>query len=284
MLDPSRVRRALTNASGLVLQPRSFVSLKTWKEFWLIIAIGVCLSLVERNTPYARPLLPLQLTARQVFGFVAQMLLTFGLQREKAGRAALAMYLSLLYSLIFELVLFGTIPPFLSLLGAAIIIVSAVWVAVSMTTTSALGKEARAREQEICARVDEMQVTKPADNKGSTQRQADEESLSLSFSRSPSPSASPAPPIDRGDHGEYDTYANASQDDGSTLKQGNGNPMYASVQTDEPENQDKVQPPESIGLRPVPLWNQGEQRRAVSPGRLPRRRSGGSGRSGMSSE
>lgn len=42
------------------------------------------------------------------------------------------MYLSLFYSLIFELVFFGTVPPFLSLLGAFIIIVSAVWVAVCL--------------------------------------------------------------------------------------------------------------------------------------------------------
>lgn len=60
------------------------------------------------------------------------MLLTFGLQREKAGRATLASYLSLFYSLVFEFVLFHTIPPFLSILGATIIISAAVWVAVSL--------------------------------------------------------------------------------------------------------------------------------------------------------
>lgn len=74
----------------------------------------------------------MNLTISQGFGFIAQILLTFGLQREKAGRASLAMYLSLFYSLIFELVIFGTVPPILSLLGAGIIIGSAIWVAVSV--------------------------------------------------------------------------------------------------------------------------------------------------------
>lgn len=79
---------------------------------------------------------------------MGQMLLTMGLQREKAGRASMAMYLSvsarcpsyslaftdllqLFFSLIFEFIIFHTIPPILSILGAAIIIASAVWVAVS---------------------------------------------------------------------------------------------------------------------------------------------------------
>jgi drug/metabolite transporter (DMT)-like permease len=103
-----------------LFQIGSFVSIQTWKEFWLIMLIGV-------SAYVAAPMS--QLTV-QAFGFIGQILLTFGLQREKAGRASLAMYLSLFYSLVFELVFFGTVPPVLSLLGAAIIISAAVWVAV----------------------------------------------------------------------------------------------------------------------------------------------------------
>jgi hypothetical protein len=64
----------------------------------------------------------------QFFGFAGQILLTSGIQREKVGRATLATYLALLYSLILELWIFRTVPPFLSILGASIIIASAVWV------------------------------------------------------------------------------------------------------------------------------------------------------------
>lgn len=53
-----------------------------------------------------------------------------GLQREKAGRAGLAIYLNVVFAIILELLVFGTIPAFLSLVGTAIIIASACWVAV----------------------------------------------------------------------------------------------------------------------------------------------------------
>ncbi|GMK59102.1 hypothetical protein CspeluHIS016_0701170 [Cutaneotrichosporon spelunceum] len=66
-----------------------------------------------------------------VFGFCAQALLTFGLQNEKAGRAGLAMYLQIFFAVILELLVFRTIPSFLSFLGAVIILSSAAWVAMS---------------------------------------------------------------------------------------------------------------------------------------------------------
>nr|ODN98853.1 hypothetical protein L204_02817 [Cryptococcus depauperatus CBS 7855] len=68
-----------------------------------------------------------------VFGFLGQILLTMGLQREKAGRASLAMYLQVAFALVFEFFLWGTIPSFLGAMGTAVIITSAVWAAMGKT-------------------------------------------------------------------------------------------------------------------------------------------------------
>ncbi|WVQ74786.1 hypothetical protein IAR50_004392 [Cryptococcus sp. DSM 104548] len=68
-----------------------------------------------------------------VFGFAAQTFLTLGLQREKAGRAGLAIYLQVVFSLILEFVIWGTIPSLLSALGTGLILCSAFWAAFSST-------------------------------------------------------------------------------------------------------------------------------------------------------
>ena len=61
-----------------------------------------------------------------LFGFLLQFLLTEGLQREKAGRAMNLMYLQLVFALVVERLIWGTTPPVESLVGAALIIASAV--------------------------------------------------------------------------------------------------------------------------------------------------------------
>ena len=55
-----------------------------------------------------------------------------GLQREKAGRGTLAIYTSIGWAMIFELIVFHTFPSFLTLLGITIILSSAFWVAVRL--------------------------------------------------------------------------------------------------------------------------------------------------------
>ncbi|KAL7423447.1 hypothetical protein Q5752_001027 [Cryptotrichosporon argae] len=65
------------------------------------------------------------------FGFLAQALVTLGLQREKAGRGALATYLQIFFALALEFAVFGTTPSLLSVAGIAIILTSAVYTAVS---------------------------------------------------------------------------------------------------------------------------------------------------------
>lgn len=92
-----------------------------------------------------------------IFGFVAQALLTMGLQREKAGRGTLAVCelaiqgratlmllthtrgtadTNLLFAMVFERLIFGRYPDLWSLLGASIIVGGAVRVALEKTKSS----------------------------------------------------------------------------------------------------------------------------------------------------
>ncbi|KAF4981028.1 hypothetical protein FZEAL_3080 [Fusarium zealandicum] len=63
-----------------------------------------------------------------VSGFLLQVLLTEGLQREKAGRATNLIYIQMVFALIIERIVWGTTPPPASILGSALIIGAAVWV------------------------------------------------------------------------------------------------------------------------------------------------------------
>ncbi|KPM43907.1 hypothetical protein AK830_g2583 [Neonectria ditissima] len=63
-----------------------------------------------------------------VSGFLLQVLLTEGLQREKAGRATNLIYTQMVFALILERVVWGTTPPVTSFLGSGLIIGAAVWV------------------------------------------------------------------------------------------------------------------------------------------------------------
>ncbi|RFN48819.1 hypothetical protein FIE12Z_6874 [Fusarium flagelliforme] len=71
-----------------------------------------------------------------VSGFLFQVLLTEGLQREKAGRATNLIYVQLVYAVIIDRVIWGTIPPPASFIGSALIIGSAVWVALQKKAPS----------------------------------------------------------------------------------------------------------------------------------------------------
>lgn len=53
-----------------------------------------------------------------------------GLQRETASRGTLALYLQIVFTIVFEYIAFGTVPSALSLMGAVMIISSAIYVAV----------------------------------------------------------------------------------------------------------------------------------------------------------
>jgi len=65
-----------------------------------------------------------------VLGFLAQILLTMGFQREEAGRASMALYAQIIFATILERIFFSdTNPSFFSFLGTSIIVTSAVYVA-----------------------------------------------------------------------------------------------------------------------------------------------------------
>ncbi|KAH7235577.1 hypothetical protein BKA59DRAFT_425583 [Fusarium tricinctum] len=69
-----------------------------------------------------------------VSGFMFQLLLTEGLQREKAGRATNLIYVQMVFAVIIERVVWGTTPPLASFVGSALIIGSAVWVTLQKKT------------------------------------------------------------------------------------------------------------------------------------------------------
>jgi drug/metabolite transporter (DMT)-like permease len=63
-------------------------------------------------------------------GFVAQALMTTGLQRESAGRGAVGMYAQIVFAGFFDVVLFHARPSALSVVGTVVIVASALYVAV----------------------------------------------------------------------------------------------------------------------------------------------------------
>ncbi|QRW07410.1 hypothetical protein RhiLY_06409 [Ceratobasidium sp. AG-Ba] len=73
-----------------------------------------------------------------LFGFLAQVFLTVGLQHETASRGTLAMYIQIVFTVTFEYLALGTIPSRLSIAGAVIIIASAIYVALSKTKSAVL--------------------------------------------------------------------------------------------------------------------------------------------------
>jgi drug/metabolite transporter (DMT)-like permease len=71
-----------------------------------------------------------------IFGFITQLFLTMGLQRETASRGALGVYVQIIFAAIAERWIFHTKPSYLSIIGSIIIVVSAVFVAVSCSSTN----------------------------------------------------------------------------------------------------------------------------------------------------
>ncbi|KAH9961745.1 hypothetical protein BC827DRAFT_1131223 [Russula dissimulans] len=65
-----------------------------------------------------------------ILGFIAQILLVMGFQRETASRGALAVYTSIVFAVIFEFIVFHTTPPPLSIAGTTIILSSAIYTSV----------------------------------------------------------------------------------------------------------------------------------------------------------
>lgn len=95
----------LYSAGGLIVT-RQPIIVPRGQSFVYLVALGLC-------------------------GFVAQFLLTMGLQREKAGRGTTAIYLQLIFSLFWEKVVFETTPGLFSVIGMLLILGSTFYVAIT---------------------------------------------------------------------------------------------------------------------------------------------------------
>ncbi|KAI6590235.1 hypothetical protein MCOR06_005142, partial [Pyricularia oryzae] len=71
-----------------------------------------------------------------IAGFLLQFLLTEGLQREKAGRATNLIYTQIVFALVTERIIWGTVPSSLSLVGGLLIIVAGVWTTLQKQSTT----------------------------------------------------------------------------------------------------------------------------------------------------
>ncbi|EKM52076.1 uncharacterized protein PHACADRAFT_262535 [Phanerochaete carnosa HHB-10118-sp] len=74
-------------------------------------------------------------------GFFAQVLMTMGLQRQAVGRSTMAVYIQVVYAIIFDQIFFHAKPPLLSILGTAIIVLSAIYVALTKEETANRDKQ-----------------------------------------------------------------------------------------------------------------------------------------------
>ncbi|KAH8673797.1 DUF6 domain protein [Xylariales sp. PMI_506] len=83
-----------------------------------------------------------------VSGFLLQVLLTEGLQREKAGRATNLIYMQMVFALIIERVVWGTTPPVESFVGSALIIGAAIWVTLQRNATTAAPNKSAVPDEE----------------------------------------------------------------------------------------------------------------------------------------
>lgn len=82
-----------------------------------------------------------------ILGFIGQVLLTMGFQKEAAGRGTLALYISIVFSLISERIFFHHQPGTLSFFGIAIILSSAIYVALLKTNSNSPSTTTEADEE-----------------------------------------------------------------------------------------------------------------------------------------
>ncbi|KAI9439322.1 hypothetical protein H4582DRAFT_1948460 [Lactarius indigo] len=73
-----------------------------------------------------------------ILGMIGQALLTMGLQREAAGRGALAIYSSIVFAVMFEFIFSHTMPSPLSIIGTLIIVSSAVYITLTKKAVTKL--------------------------------------------------------------------------------------------------------------------------------------------------
>ncbi|KAM3540090.1 hypothetical protein ARSEF1564_007006 [Beauveria bassiana] len=126
----------------------SLVSVNYFAVIGTVVSCGVLLVYpnIGFQTPQSTPQWLLLLSIG-VSGFLLQVLLTEGLQRERAGRATNMIYTQLVTALIIERLVWGSTPPAESFIGSALIIGAAVWVGLQKKVPDA-EKPARASDEE----------------------------------------------------------------------------------------------------------------------------------------
>ncbi|KAG2343651.1 drug/metabolite transporter superfamily [Suillus weaverae] len=103
----------------------------TFFSLWCTIISSLWMSVSNIPVVYPTPWGWTLLLMVGVFGFVTQTLLTMGLQRETVSRGVTGMYTQVLFAVVLERLIFGVMPSLLSIVGAAIIMSSALYVVVS---------------------------------------------------------------------------------------------------------------------------------------------------------
>ncbi|KAG0704051.1 hypothetical protein DFH29DRAFT_398203 [Suillus ampliporus] len=139
-----RIRAVCVALLGIVLGTGALLSMRaigkrahpmhlmTFFSVWCTIVASSAMYFMEIPIVYPHKW---QWAAMLIFiglsGFLAQTLTTIGYQRETAARGSMGQYVQLLFAGVLEYVFFGTVPSTLSLIGAAIIMTSAIYVIIS---------------------------------------------------------------------------------------------------------------------------------------------------------
>ncbi|EIW77919.1 integral membrane protein DUF6 [Coniophora puteana RWD-64-598 SS2] len=132
-------------------------------SLWCVLTAGPGMALFEIEPVFPRQWQSIcMLVMMSVFGFLAQILLTMGLQRETAARGSMGVYVQVIFAAVFELIFFGTVPSPLTVAGGVIIIACAVCVVLS-----------KQPQKEVAT------VREPVVEEGSVPRQQSDESQRL---------------------------------------------------------------------------------------------------------
>ena len=103
----------------------------------IVPSISDVISLIATRTPIIIPrqkLFLAMLSLIGIFGFIAQTLMTMGYQIEAAGRASMGVYTQMIFGVILERLVFGTVPSPLSILGTCLILGSGLYVTMTKAT------------------------------------------------------------------------------------------------------------------------------------------------------
>ncbi|KAF9446668.1 hypothetical protein P691DRAFT_732796 [Macrolepiota fuliginosa MF-IS2] len=110
-----------------------------------------------------------------IFGFIAQVLLTMGLARETAGRGTMAIYSQIIFATVLERIFFHTVPAGLSVVGALMIIASALYVALTKESSLSTEKDNKSIVRLRIGEEDSMECGLLRHNSEDSERQGDEE-------------------------------------------------------------------------------------------------------------